>query len=55
MAKKRTNILCFLIYLRTTDFGTIKESSKYGRLHQVSVLGKENMYFLYLIIMTIII
>jgi hypothetical protein len=49
LIKKILNAAYFLIYQRTTEFGTSKEIFKNNRLGVEKSLGKENASFLYLL------
>jgi hypothetical protein len=51
LIKKILNAAYFLIYQRTTEFGTCQEPNKYKRLQWGRVVGKENANFLYLDLM----
>jgi hypothetical protein len=48
LIKKILNAAYFLIYQRTTEFGTSKETFKNSRLSVKKSLGKESATFLYL-------
>lgn len=48
LIKKNLIAAYFLIYQRTTEFGTSKEILKINRLSNKMALGKENATFLYL-------